>query len=238
MIKHLGSSSSGNGHLVQAPSYNGPVLLDAGVSVHRMRDEIKLTDLHGALISHEHGDHSRSVPQLLDRSVRVFMSRGTMESLGITHHRIKLVEAGDKFAVGNYRVKALEAEHDANEPLGFVVMGRGIRVLYLNDTSFSRYTFKGLTHFLIECNYSKKILLQNVELGTVSPYRRDRVYKNHFALNDVIDFLKESDLTDTKEIHLLHLSDDNADPESFLTKVQREVGVPTFIAKKHGGKYG
>ena len=105
------------------------------------------------------------------------------------------------------------------------------KVLYLTDTAYSRYTFKGVTHALIECNYSDTLLKQNLDEGNVHYARKKRTIDNHMSLEDVMDFLHACDLSRLREIHLLHLSDTNSDEKMFKREVQREFGVPVVVAE-------
>lgn len=227
-INHIASSSAGNAHVV-----DGRILLDAGVSARQIRREIMLTDLEAAFITHEHGDHSAALEDILRAGVEVYTSPGTAKALGVnSHHRIHKVRDGDRFNVGNYRVIAVEAFHDAEEPLGFVVIGSDFKLLYLTDTSYSKYTFKGITHYLVECNYSRELATKSVNEGRIPEWQKRRLLETHFGLSEVVDFLHANDLSVADEIHLLHLSDSNADAKLFKQKIERETGVPVVVAGK------
>lgn len=233
-IEHIASSSSGNAHVI-----NDTMLLDAGLMIKELRKHVDLREIEFALLSHEHGDHSKSIPDLLRSAIPVYTSRGSAKALGIlSHHRVHTVEAGERFRVGAYTVTALEAVHDAEEPLGFLIVHRASEVLYLTDTAFSKYRFEGLTHILIECNYSNSIALNNVEDGLIPETQRKRLVKTHFGLEDVLEFLESSDLGSVQEIHLLHLSDRNSNALQFKKKIQSMTGIPVVIAQKRRSTHG
>ena len=76
------------------------------------------------------------------------------------------------------------------------------------------------------------VILGWVENGAVHPARKNRVIQNHFSLKDVKDFLREIDKSQLKEVHLLHLSDENSDAERFKREIQELVGAPVVVAGK------
>ena len=226
-IKHIASSSSGNAHVF------GDLLLDCGVNIDRLREEVDLKSLSGCLLSHEHGDHSKAVGDILRSGVPVYTSRGSAEALGIyNHHRVYTPEEIELFYVGDWRVKSFPVKHDSEEPRAFQFQSEPVKAVYITDASFSKYYFRGLTHMFIECNYSKEIIGENVERGAINYARKRRTIDNHFSLEDVEDLIRASGTERLRSIHLLHLSDANSDEKLFKERLEGEFGVPTIIAPK------
>ena len=160
-----------------------------------------------------------------------YMSRGTAEALGISGHRINVIQAKQQFRIGTWTILPFETQHDAAEPLGFLLANQdGERLLYATDTYFIRYKFHGLTHIMIEANYSLDILKRNVEAGAVPKELKSRILKSHFSLENVKEFLKANDLSKVQEIWLLHLSEQNSCEKRFKEEVQKITGKPTYIA--------
>ncbi|EDO0821657.1 MBL fold metallo-hydrolase, partial [Listeria monocytogenes] len=56
-----------------------------------------------------------------------------------------------------------------------------------------------------------------------------RVLQSHFSLENVKDFLKANDLSQLREIHLLHISEKNGDKERFKKEIQAMTGVPVYV---------
>lgn len=71
-IKAIASGSSGNCYRVSDGST--ALLLDAGISIYKIQQglDFRLSEIAGALISHEHMDHAKAVPDLAKRGVLVF----------------------------------------------------------------------------------------------------------------------------------------------------------------------
>ena len=230
-IKILGSSSKGNCYLLDDGSTK--IMLECGV---RFKDiqrgfNFSLTDVAACLVTHEHGDHIKSLPDVLKAGVDCYMSPGTADATGITHHRIKKAESKVPFHIGTWKVMPFDVQHDVAEPLGFLLVSKhGYRVLFLTDTYYCKYQFNGITHLLIECNYSLPILDANIEMGITPKAMRKRLLKSHFSLENVKEFLKANDLSKVEEIYLLHLSDSNSDEKLFQEEVARLTGKMVIVA--------
>lgn len=232
-ILPLGSSSAGNAYRVT--DGHTSLLLEAGI---RFKDiqralEFRLSDIAGCLVSHDHGDHSKSIKDLMKAGINVYTGQGTTEALGLSGHRIRSVAARQQFTIGTWTILPFEVEHDAAEPLGFILANRsGDKLLFATDTYYIRYRFTGLTHIMIECNYSIKILRENIAAGRVPAVMKNRLLRSHFSLENVKEFLQANDLQRVQEIWLLHLSDNNSDEELFKREIQALTGKQVMIARR------
>ena len=231
-IKVLASSSRGNCYLISDGST--PLLLECGQRVSEIRQGLGfgLTDVSACLLSHEHQDHSKAIKDVLRAGVYVYTSPGTIEALGLEHHRLRPVKAKETFQVGTWTVRAFETQHDAQEPLGFLLKSNvtGERLLYATDTYYIRYRFPRLNYIMVECNYAMDILEDNVQRGLVPEVLRRRLLTSHFSLENVKEFLRANDLSKVREIWLLHLSDGNSDAERFKREIMAVCGKPVYIA--------
>lgn len=230
-VTPLASSSRANAHLISDGI--SPLLLDCGLSIKglRRRSGFGLTDLVGVLVTHEHKDHSRAAVDLMRAGIDVYMTAGTADVLGIEHHRLRVIQAKKQLKIGTWTVLPFETQHDAKEPVGFLLANGKDKLLYATDTYYVRYKFPGLTHILLEVNYAQDILDSNVEAG-LSPAHRRRVMRSHMALETAKGFLRANDLGRVKEIWLCHLSDGNSDAERFRREIQALTGKPVYIADK------
>jgi phosphoribosyl 1,2-cyclic phosphodiesterase len=231
-IKVLASGSKGNCYWITDGTT--PLLLECGISTREVRERIgfRLTEIAACLVSHEHQDHAKAAADVLRAGVEVYTSPGTIKALGLEHHRLRPVRAKETFKVGTWTVRAFETQHDCAEPLGFLLHSRASneRLLYATDTYYIRYKFPGLTHIMVECNYAKDILYENVKRGAVPEVLKNRLLTSHFSLENIKEFLKANDLSRVQEIWLLHLSDGNSDAERFKREVMEITGKPVYIA--------
>jgi len=230
-IRSLGSSSAGNAYRIT--DGHTSLLLEAGLKYRDLQRalDFRVSRLDGCLISHEHADHSVAVKDLMHAGVTIYTSKGTADALGISGHRVQHVTAKQLFAIGTWTILPFETQHDAAEPRGFLLVSdRGGKVLFATDTYYIRYRFSGLTHIMVECNYSLEILRRNVLDGRVAPALKSRVMRSHFSLEHVKQFLQANDLSQVCEIHLLHLSDSNSDEDAFKQEIMALTGKPVYVA--------
>jgi len=231
-VRALASSSAGNAYLIQ--DGRSPLLLDCGLSIRELKQATgyRLTGLAGCLITHEHMDHAKAAPDLMRAGINCYMSAGTAEALGLNGHRVRAVKALEQFTLGAWTVLPFDTIHDAAEPLGFLLAAGEEKVLYLTDTAYCKYRFRGLTRILIECNHSWDILQANVESGAVPAEMKKRIIRSHMSLDTVKDFFRANDLSQVRDIHLIHLSDGNSDAERFKREIQALTGKPVYVADK------
>ena len=232
-ITTLASSSRGNCYHVTDGST--PLLLEAGIPFKEIQKKLdfKTTEIKCCLVSHEHKDHSKAVADVMKAGIDCYMSKGTAKVLNISGHRVKIVQPLQQFHIGTWTILPFETQHDAVWPLGFLLANQaGEKLLFLTDSYYCKYRFQGLTHIMVECNYAIDILKANIEAGTVNDAMAKRLLQSHFSLDNVKGFLKANDLSQVREIHLLHLSEENRDAERFTKEVRELCGKPVYAAER------
>lgn len=232
-IKPLGSSSAGNAYHI-TDGYTA-LLLEAGIRYKDIQRALNFqtTKIAGCLISHEHGDHCKAVADIVKAGVDVYASQGTLDALGLSSHRAKRIRAKQQFRIGTWTILPFDVQHDVAEPLGFLLANQaGDKLVFITDSYYCRYKFPGLTHIMVECNYSLRILDENIAAGRVPAVMKKRLLKSHFCLENVKDFLRANDLSKVQEIWLLHLSDNNSDEALFKREIQELTGKPVIVAER------
>ena len=236
-FRSLASSSAGCAYHLSGGGASSPILIDCGLPLKQVQKAIgfKVSDLAGCIISHAHADHIQAAKNLMNMGVKCYASSETWQHAKIEHFAAKTVVTGAPFMVGDWKVNAFLAEHDMAGTYGFVIDSPNKdRLLYLTDSCFSRYTFRGLTHIAIEANFDTEIIKQNSRDGTIDRARFARTMRTHMSIETLIELLKANDLSKLKEIHLLHLSAQNSNAQEFKRRVAEIAGVPVFIAGKSG----
>jgi phosphoribosyl 1,2-cyclic phosphodiesterase len=229
----IASSSAGNAYRIKDGKTT--LLLEAGLPFRDIQKalEFKVTQLAGCLITHEHGDHSKSAKDILRVGVPIYTSQGTATALDLSSHRLKAIKAHEQFNIGTWSILPFDIEHDAAEPLGFVLANQdNDKLVFLTDTYYCRYRFSGITHLMVECNYSLDIVNRRVDEGKLHPAQRHRLLRSHFGLEHVKNFLKANDISQVQEIWLLHLSDGNSDADRFRREIQETTGKLVRIAQR------
>lgn len=231
IVKPIASGSSGNAYYIS--DGKSSLLLDAGIPLARIQAGCGycVSKLSGCLITHAHSDHVKSAKNLAKLGVNIYTSQGTIDMANLNGHRINRVKALEQFEAGTFKILPFDVEHDVPEPLGFLVYSKETKekLLYLTDTYYIRYIFKGLTHILIEANYDPDVLLSNIRINYMDSGRAKRVITSHMSIDTTIQTLKSFDLSLVKQIYLLHLSNDNSNTELFKERVQAITGKEVYI---------
>jgi len=225
----IASSSRGNAYLLKAEGAQ-PLLIEAGIPIKQLREKLKfgLSGLAGCLISHEHGDHSKAVKDLLKAGVDCYMSNGTAKTLGVeNHHRVNIIEKYNKTVISQWTTIPFPLAHDAVEPCGFFIMCDGERFLFAPDTGMIQDRFSQVNIIAIECNHIEEKLSGNILNGSIPTAAGRRTRRNHMSLERVATMLKSNDLSQCRQIYLLHLSNSNSDERNMINEVQKATGIPT-----------
>jgi phosphoribosyl 1,2-cyclic phosphodiesterase len=206
-------------------------MLDCGVPWEKIREAFKFqtSKISALILDHEHGDHSKAVKEVAKAGIDVYLSKGTMDALNLKGHRYHIVESKKRFKVGTWDILPFDAVHDAEEPLGFLMASGKEKALYLIDSAYCKYRFKGLTLIAIGVNFDTDILMDNVTCGFINPELVKRILKNHMSLNTARNFFQANDMLKVQEIHLLHLSDKNSDAERFRREIEGITGRPVYV---------
>ena len=227
----LASSSAGNAYIVS--DNDTRILLECGVS-HKQLQKLSgfsLSEFQACLVSHEHKDHAKAVADLIGRGMTVYMSQGTAEALET--EGAELIEDKEQFNIGSLDIVPFATFHDAREPLGFLIKSRvdGDVLAFATDTVNLRYKFPGLNILAIEANYDKAILDRCEKMPEKVRYR---ITNSHMEIDTLCDYLRSLDLSQCREIHLLHLSDATSHEGHFINKVTRAVpkGIEITACKK------
>ncbi len=214
------SGSAGNLYTVEADNGNR-LLIDPGVPWKKLLEALDydLSNIVGCLVSHEHKDHCKAVPCVLEAGIQVFASLGTLRAMGVIGHRMACTMVPH---IEGFDIISRKANHDAADPLIFAIACDGQRLLFATDTSHISQTF--LTPFdiiAIECSYDRTILDERVWTGDINPTLANRLLRSHMEKYTTIRYLEKfCDLSRCKEIHLLHCSKDNLDAEATRKEIE------------------
>jgi phosphoribosyl 1,2-cyclic phosphodiesterase len=232
-LQVIGTGSTGNCYVVHADG--NKLLLDAGVPIRKIVQALGgLDGVAGCLLTHEHGDHSAAVSELAARGVDVVASEGTLAALhtdGLLR-RFKVISALSTTRLGQFTVVAFDTQHDAAEPLGYVVRYEptGETLLYTTDTFYLRNTFPGINYWIVECNFDEEVAFQQQEAGELNQTLRNRLVRSHMSLRRLKETLAANDLRQTHCIVLVHLSDARSNEERMVTEINQQTGITTVAA--------
>lgn len=130
----------------------------------------------------------------------------------------------ESIKLGGYTIKAFPLFHDT-QICGFWIYHPDMgKMVYITDTEYCKYKFSGLNHMLIESNYSDDTINRDLP-------NYEHVLTGHFSLEHALDFIKTNDNPMLKEVVLIHLSQENADRETFLERTKQITDKEVYIAK-------
>lgn len=230
IIKPLASGSKGNAYIISDGVTT--LLLDAGIPIKEIMVGcgFNTSNLAGCLITHSHLDHCKADKELIRLGVPVYMSEGTKTARNLDHG-VYAVKHAKPVMVGSFKVLPFDVEHDAPEPLGFVIESvcTHEKLLYFTDTYYIKNKFSGLSIIMGECNYSKEAMDRAVDEGRLHVDLAKRLYKSHMSLETFLEFLRANDISKVKQIYLLHMSDTNGEEARFKREVQALTGVEVYV---------
>lgn len=149
-IVSVGSSSSGNSYIIM--SGKRTIILDVGLPAKKITgalEDLGMTpeDVDAVLITHEHGDHVKSVRAVSRKCTNALFcaSRGTIECTEnfkyVPEERLRVVSSGDTVILSDYSddcnditIKAFALSHDAAEPVGYSIESGGEKLAVVTDS--------------------------------------------------------------------------------------------------------
>jgi phosphoribosyl 1,2-cyclic phosphodiesterase len=226
----LGSGSGGNATVVEVGGLR--LLIDAGLSakqlVMRMRQVgIEPALLDGVLLTHEHGDHVRGLKVLLKQfDVPVFTTAATarvVQEMGINGGIWKIFEAGQPFSIDDVVIDTFAIQHDAVDPVGFVIGHETRRLGVVSDAGFVTRSMterlRNLNALFVEANYDEALL--EADLKRPWPVKQ-RISSRHGHLSNrqVAELLTEIAHPLLSRIVLGHLSSDCNTPDVVISHLR------------------
>jgi len=219
----LASSSSGNCTIVSHG--NTHILIDAGISLRRIRDGLRHAglspdDLTGVFITHEHSDHIGGIKMLVKyHNTTVFSSCGAgpgiLGAVPEAEPFVNCFEIGVELDLGDISVRSFRTPHDAAGSVGYRLSSGGKTMAYATDlgcvTDEVVNATLGADLAIIEANHDCEMLKN----GPYPVFLKARVLSEfgHLSNSDSGQLAVELAASGTRYIQLSHLSYVNNTPE-------------------------
>lgn len=229
----LGSSSAGNCYLLTSNS-GETLILDCGIPIKEIKKGLNwnVKDVVGAICTHKHLDHSKSVKDFETMGIRISTPH-------IQYAKHEGMHRYHTIPFGSFKAKAFDlttvdgrwTHTDANgEPcpiFGFLIthpeMGK---LLYITDTELIKWKFKDINHILLGVNYDKDLV------DTDNP-KANHVFRGHLSIDTACDFVKANYSDSLQNVIMCHLSSENADRDSFIKKMKKVAcGANVCVAER------
>lgn len=226
----LGSGSGGNAAVIECGGLR--LMIDAGLSAKQLTLRLEQVgidpaSLDGILLTHEHGDHIRGLKVFLKQNqLPVYATAATsrvVREAGIEGGKWKIFEAGQAFTLGATVVETFAIQHDAVDPVGFVIGDQIQRFGFLSDAGFVTRSMterlRGLRGLFVEANYDEHLL----ESDTKRPWSiKQRISSRHGHLSNgqVTELIRDIAHPSLGRIVLGHLSSDCNTPDLILSHLR------------------
>jgi phosphoribosyl 1,2-cyclic phosphodiesterase len=153
------------------------------------------------------------------------------KTLVMHHHNLHAVPEKVVQKIGEFSIMPFSLVHDV-KCYGYLIKhSESGQIVFITDTLFCHYKFKGLSQIIIEANYSEEILDENLQSGKTVPKVRERVVSSHMSLETCKEFIRSNDLSKVRNIVLIHLSSSNSDAAAFSSEINQMTWKKTFVAE-------
>lgn len=236
-FKSFSSGSCGNCYflgLFEDGRCEAGIIIDAGVSVRRIKRELAMEglgtdDFSAILVTHDHLDHIRSLgsyckhigkPVYATETLHKALSRHTMCCEYIGGCRRTMGDGWEEIVPGLIKARWFEVPHDATQTVGYAILLGGHKYVHITDcgriTAEAMGWLKQADTVVIESNYDPYML----EHG---PYPRELQVRisnghGHMANCECAAAIREFAHKGLRNIFLCHLSEHNNTPELAMSE--------------------
>ncbi len=216
MIKYVIASSSSKGNACFIYSKTTLIQIDMGVTLNALQTAIEQTpfslkDIKGLLITHEHSDHVKGLSLAGYKKLKI----PTYAGEGTLSNPTYVIEEENSFDIGDFTIIPVRTSHDANHPLGYILINDGEKMVYMTDTGYipeeTLPYMENAKYYIIESNHDVDML----ENSSRPRILKNRILSDHGHLSNIDSAGYVSSLIGekTKEITLAHLSEECNTPE-------------------------
>ena len=236
----LGSGSKGNSTLLITDSKK--ILIDVGLSYTKTKkilEKYNLTpdDIDFILLTHNHKDHIGGLTVLTKKTKKfVYVPKGMVKAVrDLVDMDYIMPVTSDDLEIDDLHIKFIHTSHDAPSPVGFVFEDSK-SLVYITDTGY--LSKKNLSYmydkdmYIMESNHDVEMLMN----GSYPYPTKQRIVGDLGHLSNELagTYLKELIGQNTKEIVLIHLSENNNTEAIALATVRNLIDnkVPVHVARQ------
>ena len=236
----LGSGSKGNSTLLITDSKK--ILIDVGFSFSKTKMilekyNIAIEDIDFILLTHNHRDHIAGLASLTKKTKKfVYVPLKMVKAVNkIVDRDYIMPVTSDDLDIDDLHIKFIRTSHDAPSPVGFIFEDSN-SLVYITDTGYLSKKNLSYMHnknlYIMESNHDPEMLMN----GTYPYLTKIRIVgdQGHLSNEMAGNYLKELIGPETKEIILIHLSENNNLEELALETVRGLIDdkVPVLAARQ------
>jgi len=212
-IKVIGTGSTGNAFLIESPEHR--LLFECGLTWDKLQKGYDYLLPDACFVSHSHKDHSANAIKLAVKGVPIITSPTAAKEIGLLGWQIGKAK--------QHNIRAYKGTHDVE--VAMALLDDKVskeRLFFATDTADIPVKINGITHLMVECNHSK--FTEDRDSNQIS-----RARETHLSLEILLEWIENMDKSKLKEVHLIHLSDQNSDEKFFKEELQKATGVAVFV---------
>ena len=234
----LASGSKGNSSYIETDETKS--LIDLGMSAGYTAKALKNigvdpSEIQRVFITHTHSDHVAGLKVFLKKYNPIVYLTKRMEEEIDFEIEDKVYIDGD-IKIDDLNVTVIKTSHDTADSNGYVFSSLGKSIVYITDTGYINVRnfdkLKNKNIYVLESNHDVRLLRE----GKYPYYLQQRILsdKGHLSNKDSAYYLSKFIGDKTKEIILIHLSEENNKPELALktlldTLDKKGVKVPSVL---------
>ena len=227
----IATGSSGNCHALIADT-GEILLLDLGENEKKIKKGIgwKISDVVGAIVTHKHADHSKSVNEFERMGVPVLKPYENESDIGLKNISGFRVQAFDLTTIGG-RWTHTDADGTDCPIFGFLIMHKEMgRMLYITDTAIVKWRFKNINHILLGVNYDRNMIYPDNE------GKKNHIFGGHLEIGTACEFVRANNSDSLQNVIMCHLSADNADSDKFIERMKKAcLAANVHVAERNDG---
>ena len=194
--------------------------------------DINLNSINAILITHEHTDHTKSLPMLSNKyNIPIYITKKTWNALPfkekISLDNINFFDISKEFYIQDLKILPFKTSHDAADSCGFNIYNESKKMsiatdLGCVDDELLNY-LKGSSTILLESNYDPDVLKYSKY-----PYllkQRIASFNGHLSNIEAGKTLSYLSNYGLKNAMLIHLSKENNFPELAYETVINEINI-------------
>ncbi|MDD4532595.1 MAG: MBL fold metallo-hydrolase [Bacilli bacterium] len=214
-MRYCTISSGSKGNSIVCYTEHTTILIDCGITKKKLMAGLTscglgLAKIDKLLITHNHSDHISGIKFIPQEKWMV-----SRDVLSIALEDEQYFEPYVPFQIGDFSIRPIPLSHDAKNTTGFIIKAGGETLVYIADTGFisdkAINLIAGADYYLMESNHDTKMLYSSSR----PMYLIRRIHSDRGHLDNIASacYLSLVIRDNTKEVTLVHLSDECNDPE-------------------------
>lgn len=135
---------------------------------------------------------------------------------------------GKKYKIGDFAVQPISVYHNVENYSYIVDNDEFGRLLFITDCVRFPYRIKGVSHLIVEANFSSDIVLDHMMNG--NEIRSQNQY--HMELEDTVECIRNNIRPELNTLTICHLSRYQSDENMFKQRIYDEFGIIPYVADK------